>query len=53
MTSRYPWVITRRTTRRFHRETKMRAPTACRRCGWEWRGRRLVCPACRERTDAA
>lgn len=53
----YPWIPTGPVRRvlRVSRPTQG-TMSACARCGWEWRGRRKMCPAClvrQERTDAA
>lgn len=57
--SPYDWIITRpRTQRPLPAEQPSNRPrTTCAVCGWDWLGRRKMCPACHTRievrTDAA
>lgn len=50
----YLWIMARPARRSLPPNRASRIPfIVCDHCGWEWKGRRRMCPACLERTDAA
>lgn len=50
MTRPYGWILTR-PVRRIAIDRSRTPMIVCANCGWEWRGRRRMCPACLTRLE--